>query len=168
MLRCVGRVACLYCNGRKWKCPLVFALKLQHYKNVEMCRLCSMFVQCEKANENACWFCFPLNCCIMSSFLNFTFFFGYTTRKLDNTNRITDRYFSSVIFNNETNFISKAVGISRWRETFFESCNDIMTWIFFRRIYRQKYRGIQTRIADQWRVANTGRITEIFCRWCRP
>ena len=31
---------------------------------------------------------------------------------------------------------------------------------FFRRIYRRQYRGIQTRIADQWRVANTGGITD--------
>ena len=48
MLRCVGHVACLCCIRRKWKCPLVFALKLQHYKHVEMCRLCSMFLQCVK------------------------------------------------------------------------------------------------------------------------
>jgi len=67
--------------------------------------------------------------------------------------------------------IGDAVGIYRWnnfvsiyrrRETFFESCNGVMTWIFFRRIYRRKYRGIQTRIVDQWRVANTGGITNDY------
>ena len=43
---------------------------------------------------------------------------------------------------------------------FFENCNGGMTWIFFRRIYRWKYRGIQTRTAKQGRVANTGEITD--------
>jgi len=46
------------------------------------------------------------------------------------------------------------------KKFFFENCNNEVTWIFFRRIYRQKYRGIQTQTAKQGRVANTGEITD--------
>jgi hypothetical protein len=55
---------------------------------------------------------------------------------------------------------NNSVGIYRRRESFFENCNGGMTWIFFRQIYRRKYRGIQTRTAKQGRVANTDEITD--------
>ena len=96
-----------------------------------------------------------------------------TTRKSENTNGITGGIFSSEIFNDGINSVSKVVGIYRQnysigiyrryrrrRETFFEICNSVMTWIFFRRIYRRKYRGFQTRIAVQRRVASIGGITD--------
>jgi len=51
-------------------------------------------------------------------------------------------------------------GIADGEKSFFENCNGGMTWIFLRRICRQKYRGIQTRTAKQGRVANTGGITD--------
>jgi hypothetical protein len=64
------------------------------------------------------------------------------------------RTFSSVIFTDGNNSVSKSVGIyqqitSVGDTVFLESCNSVMTWIFFRRFYRQNYRGIQTEIAVQ-------------------
>ena len=70
----------------------------------------------------------------------------------------------SVGINRRKNTVGDAAGIyrrhRRRREIFFENCNSGMTWIIFRRIYRRKYRGIQTRTAKQGRVANTGGITD--------
>jgi len=96
-----------------------------------------------------------------------------TTRKSKNTNGIIDEIFLSEFFNDETNSVSKFVGIYQsiyslvytdrladGQDTFFWKLQRHDDVDFFRRFYRRKYRGIQTRIAMQRCGTSTGGITD--------
>jgi hypothetical protein len=92
----------------------------------------------------------------------------FTTRKSDNTNGITDGNFprqflpTKIIPSQNLSKLTnrKTPAASPTARNFFWKLQRQDDVDFFKRIYQQKYRGIQTRTAKQGRVANTGKIID--------